>query len=258
MSALADSGPGKAGKKIIRASSTPNPTPHTSENTAPRSIHSRLMDPNSDIYRPMSYAKQSLAPTAPTAPIPSPRATAQTASAVNPAPQLPVLASAVALANVTSEEVEELRDRLFKLTSDYQRLYGVFMPNGGAGFAATRWKTIDLDFPFLFNVHERIMNLLIATRRVENGENVKNDRAFLASQRMFFGSLVGVVASAIDRLSWLRRDLEGPNGYEYPYDSWYYQVIGNNPLSTNFSAVQGPFVGADNGGEERAEKRQKI
>lgn len=133
---------------------------------------------------------------------------------------------------VTSEEVGQLEDRLFKLASDYQRLYGVFMSNGEASPNAARWGTVDIDLPFFFNLRQRVVNLRIATRRTEGTAGVQAQLAFLESQRVLYNNLVGVVASAIQTLTQLRRDLEGPNGHIYQYRGWYYEVIGNNPRST--------------------------
>ncbi|KAB8289985.1 hypothetical protein EYC80_010312 [Monilinia laxa] len=205
-------------------------------------------------------------------PIPSPR-------------QLPALVPDTPLAKVTCEEIENLEDRLFRLTSDHQRLYGVFMPNGEVSSNTTIWKLSDINLPFLFGIRQQLANLQAAAKIFESGEKLKDDQAFFESQRTLYSSLVEVVASAIERLTWLRRELEGPNGYAYQYSSWFYQVIGNNPRSTDTSSANrdgkgeredpqsyeahshawgdgGPLVSpvtdSDDDREERPEKRQKI
>ncbi|QSZ35777.1 hypothetical protein DSL72_006899 [Monilinia vaccinii-corymbosi] len=189
-----------------------------------------------------------------------------------PSPQqLPVLAPAASIAKVTCEEVEELRDRLFKLTSDYQRLYGVFMTHGDASPNALTWNLADIDLAFLFKVRQQVVNLHAATKRIESEEEMENHQAFIASQRKFYSSLVGVVTSAIGRLARLRRDLEGPGGFAYQYPNWYYQIIGNNPRSTNNSSLrmEGEKKGEDGNSyegpgqimddeERRPEKRRKM
>ncbi|KAJ8064270.1 hypothetical protein OCU04_006616 [Sclerotinia nivalis] len=224
------------------------------------SLQHRHDDPASDIWRPQSYAntgrRKTSRRTTPslyssTSRMPlvnsvqrlsvlaaaSPTAPAAPSANVNSLPRQSVVPAAVPLAHVTSLEVEELRDRLFKLTSDYQRLYGVFMPMGASSWNAERWNTVDIDLPFLSSIRQHIVDLLTATRRFENGEKVNNDQAFFASQHTFFNSLVAVVGSAIEKLTALRRALEGPDGYPYQYRSWYYQVIGNNPRSTDTSSA---------------------
>ncbi|KAI9646453.1 hypothetical protein NHQ30_004445 [Ciborinia camelliae] len=239
MSRPSESRPRKPERKIAPAFSAPNISlPVHSRHGTSSSVYNRLMDPNYDLWSPQSYANHSQAPVPSLqAPVLSLQAPPPRPRVVNPVQQFPVLAPAVPLTNITSEEVEELRDRLFKLTSDYQRLYGVFMPNGEASLNATRWNSIDIDLPFLISVRQRVVNLRTATLEFENG-GIENNRAFLVSQRTFFNSLVGVVTSAIERVTWLRREVEGPTGYAYQYRSWYYQVIGNNPQSTNTSSAQ--------------------
>ncbi|ESZ90431.1 hypothetical protein SBOR_9174 [Sclerotinia borealis F-4128] len=291
MSAPSINGPGKGWKKIVGPPSASTTTPTGTnpsqqrretlhgEPSSPDTLHRALTisDFGYNIYQVQSYARK------PVALNPRPRVPARSTPAVTSAQQLPAVAPAVPLVNVTLEEVEELRDRLFKLTSDYQRLYGVFMPNGEDSPNAARWQSIDIDLPFLFTVRQRVVNLVTAIQRIVNGEEIENDRAFLASQRNFYNSLVAVVASAIERLTWLRRDLEGPNGYAYQYRSWYFQVIGNNRLSTDTSAAEGkekkksesgklnkdagkanddeklvsPSLGSEDG-EERPEKRVRM
>ncbi|EDN98387.1 predicted protein [Sclerotinia sclerotiorum 1980 UF-70] len=56
-----------------------------------------------------------------------------------------------------------------------------------------------------------------------------------ASRRAFTS-----VNYAVGELTALRRVLEGPDGYHYQYRGWYYQVIGNNPRSTDtfFAAAE--------------------
>lgn len=199
--------------------------------------------------------------------------------------QLPALVPDTSLAKVTCEEIKELQNRLFRLTSDYQRLYGVFMPNGDASPNNAIWKLSDISLPFLFGIRQHLASLQAAAKIFEDGEKLKDEQAFFRSQRTLYNSLVAVVASAIERLTWLRRDLEGPNGYAYQYSSWYYQAIGNNPRSTGTSSVKrdgkaeredamsyeahnhawgdnrplvSPVTDSDDDGEERSEKRQKM
>ncbi|RAL62370.1 hypothetical protein DID88_004936 [Monilinia fructigena] len=190
------------------------------------------------------------------------------------------------LAKVTCEEIEGLQNTLFRLTSDHQRLYGVFMPNGEASSNTTTiWKLSDINLPFLFGIRQQLVNLQAATKVFESGEKLKDDQAFFESQRTLYNSLVEVVASAIERLTWLRRELEGVNGYAYQYSSWYYQVIGNNPRSTDTSSANvdgkgeredpksykahsqacgddgslvSPVTDSDDDREERPKKRQKT
>ncbi|KAF7875254.1 hypothetical protein EAF04_002426 [Stromatinia cepivora] len=221
------------------------------------SLQHRFDDPASDIWRPPSYAKNGRRKTAART-TPSPYSSTPRIPSVNSVQRLPVLAPAdpadppanvnslpgqpvvppaVPATHVTSLEVEELRDRLFKLTSDYQRLYGVFMPMGETSWNAERWNTVDIDLPFLSSVRQRVVHLLTVTQRLENEEEVNNDQAFLASRRTFFNTLVAIMGSAIEKLTALRRVLEGPDGYPYQYRSWYYQVIGNNPRSTDTSSA---------------------
>lgn len=235
-------GAANADKQVAASSSVPTAAPPTTE---------------------QQHLTQPIPPNDPVAPSNTP--------IINSAPQQPVLAS-TPLTNLKVAEVEELRDRLFKLTSDYQRLYGVFMPNGEASPNAARWSSSEVDLPFLFSIRQRVVHLLTATQRVEKGEEVNNDQAFFETQRTFFNTLVGVVASAIERVTWLRRDLEGPDGYAYQYRSWYYQVIGNNPRSTNTSSAEAkgdameidgggavsPSMDSEEDGEKRPDKRMKM
>ncbi|TGO47363.1 hypothetical protein BCON_0281g00080 [Botryotinia convoluta] len=157
---------------------------------------------------------------------------------VSSAPQPPVQAPTTTLDYIPSEKAEELRDRLFKLTSDYQRLYSVFMPSGDASPNAARWKSVDIDLPYLFEVRQQVINFLVTTKRFENGEEVKDLQGFKESQKSFFKNLEEAVAHVIERMTWLRRDLEGPDGYAYQHRNWYYQAIGNNPRSTCLPSVK--------------------
>ena len=162
---------------------------------------------------------------------PMPSQTNPTAN-ISSAPQPPVPAPTATLDYIPSDKAEELRNRLFKLTSDYQRLYSTFMSNGDASPNAARWKSLDIDLPYLFEVRQQLINFLTATKRFENGEEIEDVQSFKESQKPFFKNLEETVAYAIERVTWLRRDLEGPDGYAYQYRNWYYQVIGNNPRST--------------------------
>ncbi|KAK6610496.1 hypothetical protein H4I96_02094 [Botrytis cinerea] len=156
----------------------------------------------------------------------------ETSQPTNLCPQPPVPAPTATLDYIPSDKAEELRNRLFKLTSDYQRLYSTFMSNGDASLNAARWKSLDIDLPYLFEVRQQLINFLTATKRFENGEEIEDVQSFKESQKPFFKNLEETVAYAIERVTWLRRDLEGPDGYAYQYRNWYYQVIGNNPRST--------------------------
>ncbi|KAF7903909.1 hypothetical protein EAF00_001243 [Botryotinia globosa] len=154
---------------------------------------------------------------------------------INSVAQPPIVDPTTTLDHIPSEKAEELRDRLFKLTSDYQRLYSIFMSSGDASPNAARWKSIDIDLPYLFEVRQQVINFLVATKRFEKGEEVKDVQGFKESQKPFFKSLEDAVGVAVESLTWLRRNLEGPDGYAYPHQNWYYQVIGNNPRSNGLS-----------------------
>lgn len=158
---------------------------------------------------------------------------------INSAAQPPVVDPTPTLDHIPSEKAEELRDRLFKLTSDYQRLYSIFMSSGDASPNAARWKSVDVDLPYLFEVRQQVINFLVATKRFEKGEEVKDLQGFKDSQRPFFKNLEDVVGAAVENITWLRRNLEGPDGYAYPHRNWYYQVIGNNPRSNGLSSPKG-------------------
>ncbi|TGO63341.1 hypothetical protein BOTNAR_0101g00130 [Botryotinia narcissicola] len=157
---------------------------------------------------------------------------------INSVAQPPVVDPTPTLDHIPSEKAEELRDRLFKLTSDYQRLYSTFMSSGDASPNAARWNSIDIDLPYLFEVRQQVINFLVATKRSEKGEEVKDVQGFKESQKPFFKSLEDAVGVAVERLTWLRRNLEGPDGYAYPHQNWYYQVIGNNPRSNGLSPAK--------------------
>ncbi|KAF7926050.1 uncharacterized protein EAE97_010350 [Botrytis byssoidea] len=156
----------------------------------------------------------------------------------NSAAHPPVQAPTATLDHIPSEKAEELRDRLFKLTSDYQRLYSTFMSSGDSSPNAARWKSIDIDLPYLFEVRQQVINFLVATKRFEKGEEVKDVQGFKESQKPFFKSLEDAVGVAVERLTWLRRNMEGPDGYAYPHRNWYYQVIGNNLRSHGLSPAK--------------------
>ncbi|TGO11834.1 hypothetical protein BTUL_0100g00110 [Botrytis tulipae] len=164
---------------------------------------------------------------------------------INSVAQPPVVDPTTTLDHIPSEKAEELRDRLFKLTSDYQRLYSTFMSSGDASPNAARWKSIDIDLPYLFEVRQQVINFLVATKRFEKGEEVKDVQGFKESQKPFFKSLEDAVGVAVERLTWLRRNLEGLDGYAYQHQNWYYQVIGNNPRSNGL-----PSAKVDEGVEE--------
>ncbi|KAF5875753.1 uncharacterized protein Bfra_011515 [Botrytis fragariae] len=177
---------------------------------------------------------------------------------INSAAQPPVVDPTNTFDYIPSEKAEELRDRLFKLTSDYQRLYSVFMSSGDASPNAARWNSVDIDLPYLFEVRQQIINFLVATERFENGEEMKDVRGFKESQKSFFKNLEEVISVAVERMTWLRRDLEGLDGYAYQHQNWYYQVIGNNPRSTCLPSakedekVEGEDAGNDgNSGDNR-------
>ncbi|TGO21042.1 hypothetical protein BPAE_0246g00080 [Botrytis paeoniae] len=157
---------------------------------------------------------------------------------INSTAQSPVVDPTTTLDYIPSEKAEELRDRLFKLTSDYQRLYSVFMSSGDASPNAARWNLVDIDLPYLFEVRQQVINFLVATKRFENGEEIKDVLGFKESQKPFFKNFEEAVGIAIERMTWLRRDLEGPNGYAYQHRNWYYQVIGNNPRSTCLASAK--------------------
>ncbi|TGO40561.1 hypothetical protein BHYA_0035g00350 [Botrytis hyacinthi] len=168
---------------------------------------------------------------------------------INSAPQPPVQAPTTTLDHIPSEKAEELRDRLFKLTSDYQRLYSTFMSSGDASPNAARWKSIDIDLPYLFEVRQQVINFLVTTKRFEKGEKVEDVQGFKESQKPFFKNLEDAVAISVERLTWLRRNLEGPDGYAYQHRSWYYQAIGNNPRSNGLPSAKGneEVEGGDDG-----------
>ncbi|KAF7867103.1 uncharacterized protein EAF02_009889 [Botrytis sinoallii] len=168
----------------------------------------------------------------------------------NSAPQPPTQAPTTTLDHIPSEKAEELRDRLFKLTSDYQRLYSVFMSSGNASSNAAHWKSIDIDLPYLFEVRQQIVSFLVATKRFEKGEEIKDLQGFKESQKPFFKNLEDAVGVAVEKMTWLRRNLEGPNGYAYQHQNWYYQVIGNNPRSGCLPSAKGDegVEGGDDGG----------
>ncbi|KAF7917072.1 hypothetical protein EAE99_009401 [Botrytis elliptica] len=168
----------------------------------------------------------------------------------NSAPQPPTQAPTTTLDHIPSEKAEELRDRLFKLTSDYQRLYSVFMSSGDASPNAAHWNSIDIDLPYLFEVRQQIVSFLVATKRFEKGEEIKDLQGFKESQKPFFKNLEDAVGVAVEKMTWLRRNLEGPDGYAYQHRNWYYQVIGNNPRSGCLPSVKGDeeVEGGDDGG----------
>ncbi|KAF7957274.1 hypothetical protein EAE96_002861 [Botrytis aclada] len=157
---------------------------------------------------------------------------------INSAAQPPTQAPTTTLDYIPSEKAEELRDRLFKLTSDYQRLYGVFMSSGDASPHAARWNSTDINLPYLFEVRQQLINFLAATRRFENGEEIEDVPGFKASQKPFFKNLEETVGAAVEKVTWLRRDLEGEDGHAYQHRNWYYQVIGNNPWSAGLPPVE--------------------
>ncbi|TEY45827.1 hypothetical protein BOTCAL_0327g00070 [Botryotinia calthae] len=181
---------------------------------------------------------------------------AKSAANINSTPQPPVPAPTTTLDCIPSKKAEELRDRLFKLTSDYQRLYSTFMANGDASPNAARWKSFNIDLPYLFEVRQQLINFLTATKRFENGEEIADVRGFKESQKPFFKNLEETVAHAVEKVTWLRRDLEGPDGFAYQYRNWYYQVIGNNPRSTCL-----PFekeVKGNEGGDGDGDGRESL
>lgn len=186
---------------------------------------------------------------------PMPLQTNPTAN-ISSTPQPPVPAPTATLDYIPSEKAEELRNRLFKLTSDYQRLYSTFMSNGEASPNAARWKSLDIDLPYLFEVRQQLMNFLTATKRFENGEEIEDVQSFRESQKPFFKNLEETVAYAIERVTWLRRDLEGPDGYAYQHRNWYYQVIGNNPRSTCLPAEK--KVKENEGGDGDGDGRESL
>ncbi|TGO88687.1 hypothetical protein BPOR_0147g00040 [Botrytis porri] len=173
---------------------------------------------------------------------------------INYAAQPPVVNPTTTLDYIPSEAAEELRDRLFKLTSDYQRLYSIFMPSGHVSPHAARWNSIDIDLPYLFEVRQQVINCLVATKRFENGEEIKDVEGFKETQKLFFKNLEEAVDIAIEKMTWLRRELEGPDGCAYQHRNWYYQVIGNNLRSTCLPSARedGDVEGGDAGDSDKA------